>query len=437
MRKFIKLFATALVATVIIIACQKEISNSKKDNVFDDKSVKEWYYGTFKKSPEWAEYNSSLKGRKLPDWKNGTYKKLGDMEMVEFPLVKEKNTVPILQKTNLQESEKRKIVNAAISRAVFIKQKTGNVIVREMQYIPDIDYLARHNFDISQNTIGNTDKDFSGIIIIKKWNGQDVSKNILKNGKIISKIKIQDNYSQIGGGLTESCPVGNTEIIEWARDDVIHIYGDGMITYQYGEWYQTGNQWCVGDEDIDENPACDDPNNPDCFCALIGGCDGSNGQDPPPCNQTAVDNAINSVSTTSLNTKDEIETTSESPTSITRNYKWKFARVEAGLGSGITFYSHETGLQDKGADGWWRWTSFVHNSESQSGGAIFWGAEINSLTPTASMTNIEIGGPLNTTVSIAGMQLNWGLKVTYSCGILTGETYPTGTSSQSWYTHEQ
>lgn len=97
MRKFTRLIATIFAASLILIACQKEVSNAKNyKEAFNDKSVKEWYYGTFKKSPEWAGYNSSLNKRKLPDWKHGTYIRFGDKEIVEFPLVKEKSTFSII-----------------------------------------------------------------------------------------------------------------------------------------------------------------------------------------------------------------------------------------------------------------------------------------------------------------------------------------------------
>jgi hypothetical protein len=115
----------------------------------------------------------------------------------------------------------------------------------------------------------------------------------------------------------------------------------------------------------------------------------------------------------------------------------EFAQVLTGFGTGITFYSLESGVQEKGTDGWWRWTSFVHNSESQSGGALSFEAEVKSLTTVPTISNIEIGGPVNVTVSLAGMQLNWGLKVSYSCGLFTGSQYPNGRSANSWYTHEQ
>ena len=48
--------------------------------------VKNWYYETFKKTAEWL--SSAEHGKKLPDWKHGEYKKIGGMEIVEFPLIK-------------------------------------------------------------------------------------------------------------------------------------------------------------------------------------------------------------------------------------------------------------------------------------------------------------------------------------------------------------
>jgi hypothetical protein len=378
------------VLIVIGIGCQKEASNAavKNEEEFNAAVVKEWYYGTFKKMPEWAGYNSVANKMKLPDWKKGIYIKMGDKEIVEFPFVKEKSVVPITYKSNLSESEKRQIANAAISRVLFIKQKSGNIIVREMQYIPDMDYLEKHNFDISQNMIGKTDNDFSGTIVVKKWNGQETSKNILENGKIIGRIKIQRNNGRSSQmNRTQACPVGSTQVDEYARDCESHLYGDGMATYDCGEWYPTGNQWCIDDEDIDNNPGgCSDPSSQECFCELIGGCyEDPNGGGGEEINCANVQGSLEGTSVSEIESS---TTENETPTTRDRKYNWVIFKQNWNL---FKFVSHEKGVHIK-VNNVWKWESLTHNTITRTGG-IIGGSVACSLidaTPTLGLYNASM-----------------------------------------------
>src|SRR5688572_17232388 len=86
----LSLILSAVILTFTIIACQKNTSSDALDTVFDSADAKEWYYGTFKKSQEWLNYNAKENGVKSPDWNHGTYQKTGNLEIVEFPLIKVK-----------------------------------------------------------------------------------------------------------------------------------------------------------------------------------------------------------------------------------------------------------------------------------------------------------------------------------------------------------
>lgn len=127
--------------------------------------------------------------------------------------------------------------------------------------------------------------------MIKKWNGAEVGRNVLVNGKITKKYKL-GNVLANRLQRTQSCQVGQLEITEWARDCEVHIYGDGMVTNECGQWYTTGNTWCVDDEN-GQNPNCTDLSTPECFCELIGGpgCQetGGGGQNNTP---PSVDNLV-------------------------------------------------------------------------------------------------------------------------------------------------
>ena len=180
-----------LLAATIVVACQKTTESSISGPAFNTGTVKEWYYGSFKKTAEYSSYNLLLKGKKLPDWKNGKYKKLGNFEVIEFPLTREKTSLILPDNAGLREQDKKRVAEASLSRIVFVKNGTGHIIVREATYIPDPDYLARHQYDISSNSFGNVDKDFSGTIQVTKWNSTEISRSVLKEGKVEKRIRIK------------------------------------------------------------------------------------------------------------------------------------------------------------------------------------------------------------------------------------------------------
>ena len=109
-------------AGVLIVSCQRT-NDAIKANEFSVEAAKEWYYSTFKKTPEWA--SSILKAKKLPDWKRGLYKKIGKMEIVEFPLVTAKKTVMIPSNENLTIADKKRITEASLSKISFIRRIKG------------------------------------------------------------------------------------------------------------------------------------------------------------------------------------------------------------------------------------------------------------------------------------------------------------------------
>src|SRR5205085_475393 len=85
--------ATIIIALVFAFACQKETSSKATSSNFNPTIAKEWYYAEFKKSAEWQ--GSDMKGKKLPDWENGVVSKIGNNEIVEFPLVKKTKSFPL------------------------------------------------------------------------------------------------------------------------------------------------------------------------------------------------------------------------------------------------------------------------------------------------------------------------------------------------------
>jgi len=184
-----------ILAAVIIVACQKADRHSEAlSNVFGVSAAKEWYYGTFKKSSEWLQYDSEALGVKLPDWKRGKYQKVGEMEIVEFPLIRVKGEFFIRASVNLSPEQNKRIAEGSLAGIAFIKNRDNRISVREFDYIPDWDYLSSSGFDISGNTVSTLEERFSGRLVVKKWDGSEVHRNLITNGLVV---KSRGFYGQL------------------------------------------------------------------------------------------------------------------------------------------------------------------------------------------------------------------------------------------------
>ncbi len=159
---------------------------------------------------------------------------------------------------------------------------------------------------------------------------------------------------------------------------------------------------------------------------------------PPACSMEQANAVMTELlaSAASSNVKLSSETVSETSETKTKSYKWRIFSIQS-VFEGLTFTSKETGVQEFGADGFWRWKTFGHDNVSISGSATLWDAEITTLSAAPTIANINVGPPsLPTVVSIAGMQLDYTVKIDYECGVVLRREYKTAQSSNSWYTYE-
>jgi hypothetical protein len=288
MSKFKLIFGATIITTLVIaFACQKETSPQAKSSNFNPTVAKEWYYAEFKKSAEW--HSSNLKGKKLPDWENGVVSKIGDNDIVEFPLVKKTKSFPlsaVAEGRTLSQAELSRLSNGSLSRIIFIRDKSGKTVVREMDYIPEWNYLVNHGFDISKASILNFKENFSGTVLVKTWSGATISSLAYKDGKMVAsgkKVASTANANRTVDG-------GDCYTIEycvWQQDCTLTFYSDGLVTDDCGEWYNTGDCWleeyCPGELDP---------------CLAFGyNC---NHDDNPPCSMTGeeAESALNSIGTT-------------------------------------------------------------------------------------------------------------------------------------------
>ena len=154
MKTLLKLLGFFIVVNFLTIGCTKIALDEKVEDItdggaFNQANVKEWYYAVFKKSAEWK--SSPEAGKKLPIWGEGFYRKVGDMEIIEFPLWKHTKVYSTLFPMGaiISEQEKERVVKSALHRIIFLRDGNGKVYVREQVFTPSYEYARKKNYDFT------------------------------------------------------------------------------------------------------------------------------------------------------------------------------------------------------------------------------------------------------------------------------------------------
>ena len=316
MKTVLKLLGFASILILIATGCQKisDEPSFKVNAEFDAAFVKEWYYGTFKKSSEW--FSSSEHGKKIPDWSNGVHRKVGRLEIIEFPLRKVNTSISVLSKNSLSSSERKRIADASLTRISFIQTENGEILVRELDYIPDLPYLKTKNYDISDLKLGNLDNKFTGRIITRKWNGDILSIRKFSQGRNMGKVSVQPT-SQNNIKTCESV----TYCMEVAHCLGYH-QGDVLVITSCSEWETTNECWdeLVCTETPDE---CDYNSNESCECQMYGiGCGGGGGENEPPI--ITVDSVTNEITQPCLQNAFDAITSDKMKNELSKLYQQTF-----------------------------------------------------------------------------------------------------------------
>lgn len=259
MKKLLKLSVFAGILILIAISCQKvltkeDLFETTSGKVFNIESVKNWYYGTFEKTAEWK--TSWPIDKKFPDWKNGNSYKLRNLEIMEFPLLKGKTRLyaPL---SSLTTEEIKKIVNASLTRVVFIKNSKEEISVRQVDYIPSLEYLQKKQFDISEVAFGQKDNDFTGTMVVKNWEGDILTIRLLTNGKITHKATYKKTNLNSNKNIERNS--SHSEECAWVTFCMMYqdceVVGD-VVTENCGEPYPDPNDCydeyvCIWVEDED------------------------------------------------------------------------------------------------------------------------------------------------------------------------------------------
>ncbi len=255
MRTIIK--SVTIFASLVFLAtigCKKDINNNitvnNTETTFNVGDAKTWFSNTFATTSLYK--SGELADKKIVDWSKPVFYQNGPEEAIEFPLLKSKSAFPI-PNNNLSEQQKQKIANASLSKVQFVRSKDGNITIKEINFIPDWDYLTDQKFDISKATLNSKKNDFTGKIIVKDWEENNMIIKMYENGKSIKivtlgKKQVQPNSNNLEGECEGSYPP-ECSCQRWCQY-VQHceIYGDGMEIC--GNWEEN---YCW------DEVHCDDP----------------------------------------------------------------------------------------------------------------------------------------------------------------------------------
>jgi hypothetical protein len=284
-RKIILLCLVTMAVIGSFNACKKygpakEVA-SENTGEFNISAAREWYYSHFKKTNNWKSYDPEVQGKKLPDWEHGRYRKTGSLEIAEFPLEQAKRSYGIAG-SGLTDQAKEKIAAASQSRILFIKKADGSILVREADYVPDWEYLGKKGYDISSVQMGNPENDFSGRLTIKRWNETEVSKWLVKDGKLKKQLSFQNKSADSSRTGSKTLCDDFILITFYEQSCVDFFRGDKLIKEVCSNWMPVDDRIEPNCDFVWDDDPCANVTAEDCMCMLYNICP-SNGDDEENC----------------------------------------------------------------------------------------------------------------------------------------------------------
>lgn len=289
--------------------------------------------------------------KKKPIWNKAYEGSTDSTTFIEVPLAYNRRSSSIIksQKETIKPEDEKKMLNGSFDRLYITKNKvTGEVTQYIINYLPSLDYLNKHNGDASNNYVNKLDKDFSGLLQYKSWDGTPVLLFKVENGKIVRKFK---NFtSQQGKSSNVQARLVCVETEQWCNvtwEQTCYSGGSGE-DYWSGctGWEITSINYCWDECIRWEDDGTTDPSDP------------PSGGDPEP-----------DYGTSELESNSEeaqIESIGQEQTEYIYNayyndylpvktlnagYKWKCGRGSTILAKSLfnwEYYSYETGHFERG-----------------------------------------------------------------------------------------
>jgi hypothetical protein len=158
--------------------------------------------------------------------------------------------------------------------------------------VPTVAYATSKNFDISTNSCDNLDNNFSGYVMVKKWDETPVTTTKILNGTTYQKVTmVKRTGNNISGKINNSNNLREESQTQEAPCDpwiwVPKVYKTCAIAYQGDEPDHECEEWNQVESPTEGtweyNPACEDTGEFDeeDLCLLFGiGCPDDEDDDP-------------------------------------------------------------------------------------------------------------------------------------------------------------
>ncbi len=371
--KYYLLLAISLVL-VVAYSCRKDLVNEMPVKPETVQWAKDHFNavlavnnGSFVKiaSTSASTTSNQKPNKKTPWWGRATASKTNLFDFVEVPLFYTRKVITLISRKD--DPIDMEIAKASFDRLIVFKDKKGNIDQRIVSFIPDKDYLRKHDGDISHNKIDKLDKDFTGYLLYKNWEGKIVNKLRIINGKAKS-------FSKKTSAI--SAPIKLNKVASRASNTVLSSPG---YQGQPGctDWYTvTYTTFCYYEGDNPTPLYCDAPEITDMEYTRTE-CPSDPGDDEgcadpanfnnPECNGGGTEETCGDVEEEVMATPISIDVNempvSSSTTERVKIYEWKFLQNAMGMWN---YTSKEKGTHKKvGSE--WHWDKLEHLSIGRNG----------------------------------------------------------------------
>lgn len=238
---------------------------------------------------------------KDPSWLNAKAYSIGQIKVVELPLIYRKGVVIISDKNILSTPDFVRTANSIVSKCLIIRLADGRIVVRVLQITPSFKHAKEKVFDVSENSSSLIQSDFEGFYMVRNWNESQVKNWRIENGKklggFLFQKKTHNPKSQVInlGGTGSQDSIGYSVNQPWWIALLNAINNSG--NFECTSYSTSGDQpqlpencitWTNTSGDGSPDINLDDPNSYDdcagavnyqeCFCQTFGlGCGGDGG----------------------------------------------------------------------------------------------------------------------------------------------------------------
>lgn len=232
--RFTLFFLIPISISLLFYACSKdstieyfEVGEEQLENPKApmDSILAQIYYKTMLKPTQNIHSTASKSdksNKKLLKFKDIYQSETYEFSFVEIPIYYNQRPSSFFRKENYSQEDSQKILDGSFDRLIIYKDKeSGKIDQRIIRFIPNIEYLRKHNYDISHNHLNKLDRDFNGYLKYMSWDGTDLFLLKIVNGRSIQKYNYKTIKETSNAKTSQTCEtICNWEYVQncWYSD---------------------------------------------------------------------------------------------------------------------------------------------------------------------------------------------------------------------------